>query len=147
MRTSADSSSGRCDAPVSQQGNDEKYPPCSSVRRGNAGGAAHSSGASRCASSAISRSRERSSTRASPRNPTIPGATSQSSPRARSADTTLSAVRMDFLPDERVRNARDGPEVVHANVLVRHDATRVHLGPGNELEDAKGIDDPSDEEW
>src|SRR5688572_32784488 len=117
------------------------------VRMGNTGVAAHSSGASRCASCAMSRSNECSNTRTSPRNPTIPGATSQSSPRVRSADTTLSAVRMDFLPNERVRNARDGPEVVHANVLVRHDATRVHLGPGNELEDAKGIDDPSDEEW
>src|SRR3954468_11748016 len=89
---------------------------------------------------AVSRSMRVNSASASPRSETMPGAGSQSSPRARSSATTWSAVRIGPSRRERGDDAGRAREVVGADLAIGDLTPDRPLGPGDQLEDAQRVD-------
>src|SRR6476661_11038484 len=92
------------------------------------------------AADAASRSMREKRSNASPRRATSPGAGSHSSPRARSAATTRSAVRIGASAGEGVDEACRAREVVGADLAIGDLAPDRALGPGDQLEDTQRVD-------
>ena len=136
---------------MSQCGNDAKYSARASVAKSIAGGTRQSSDVSSPQSVAIARSRSRRSAAASPRNAVTPGATSHSSPRARSAFTMSSRCRIVVSGNrtgagERVGDVPHRAEVIHANARVGNAHVQRVLRPRDELQNANGVDESIGEE-